>query len=120
MPTTRCNNASGMTNQFVCRQAGLIKDSPGARGCIELCYRDAWTSPHHKAYVAVTIHFEQEGKPVSMLLDKVQLAELYSGLTLVVAFAQIFENFGIADKVLPGLQWELLEVTHLQLAPVIM
>jgi hypothetical protein len=77
---------------------------------------DAWTSPNHKAYVAVTVHYEQEGKPISMLLDIVQLAESHSGLALVVAFAQILENFGIADKVLPGLQWKQLEVTHLQLA----
>jgi hypothetical protein len=51
-----------------------------------------------------------------MLLDIVQLAESHSGLALAVAFAQILENFGIADKVLPGLQWKQLEVTHLRLA----
>ncbi|KAI0270918.1 hypothetical protein BGY98DRAFT_883170, partial [Russula aff. rugulosa BPL654] len=34
---------------------------------------DAWTSPNHKAYVAVTVHFEQDGAPISMLLDLVHV-----------------------------------------------
>ena len=60
---------------------------------------DAWTSPNHKAYVAVTIHFENEGKPVSMLLDIVELACSHSGFNLAAAFAKILEDFGISDKV---------------------
>jgi hypothetical protein len=51
-----------------------------------------------------------------MLLDIVLLDESHTGLALAVAFAQILENFGIADKVLLGLQWKQLEVTHLRLA----
>ncbi|PBK98849.1 hypothetical protein ARMGADRAFT_921097, partial [Armillaria gallica] len=30
---------------------------------------DAWTSPNYRPYVAVTVHFEDKGKPVSLLLD---------------------------------------------------
>ena len=60
---------------------------------------DAWTSPNHKAYVAVTVHFENNGKPVSMLLDIVELACSHSGLNLAAAFAKILEDFGISDKV---------------------
>ena len=30
---------------------------------------DAWTSPNHKALVAITIHFEHEGIPICLLLD---------------------------------------------------
>jgi hypothetical protein len=60
---------------------------------------DAWTSPNHKAYVAVTVHFENEGKPVSMLLDIVELARSHSGLNLAAAFAKILEDFGISSKV---------------------
>jgi hypothetical protein len=65
---------------------------------------DAWTSPNHKAYIAVTIHFENEGVPVSMLLDIVELAQSHSGINLAAAFAKILEDFGISDKVskLPG------------------
>ncbi|KAH9010166.1 hypothetical protein EDB83DRAFT_2183594, partial [Lactarius deliciosus] len=36
---------------------------------------DAWTSPNHKAYMAMTVHFESEGVPISMLLDIVEVAE---------------------------------------------
>lgn len=60
---------------------------------------DAWTSPNHKAYIAVTVHFENNGKPVSMLLDIVELACSHSGLNLAAAFAKILEDFGISDKV---------------------
>ena len=65
---------------------------------------DAWTSPNHKAYVAVTVHFKNKGVLVSMLLDIVELARLHSGINLAAAFAKILEDFGISDKVseLPG------------------
>lgn len=60
---------------------------------------DAWTSPNHKPYVAVTVHFEKGGVAVSMLLDLVDVARSHSGLNLAVAFATILDDFGIADKV---------------------
>ena len=60
---------------------------------------DAWTSPNHKAYVAVTVHFENKGTPVSMLLDIVEVARSHSGVNLAAAFAKILEDFGISDKV---------------------
>ena len=60
---------------------------------------DAWTSPNHKAYVAVTVHFEKDGVAVSMLLDIVEVARSHSGLNLAAAFAKILDDFGISDKV---------------------
>jgi hypothetical protein len=60
---------------------------------------DAWTSPNHKAYMAVTVHFENKGVPVAMLLDLVEVARSHSGLNLAVAFATVLEEFGIAEKV---------------------
>jgi hypothetical protein len=59
---------------------------------------DAWTSPNHKAYVAVSVHFEKDGVPVSMLLDIVEVARSHSGLNLAAAFAKILDDFGISDK----------------------
>ena len=50
---------------------------------------DAWASPNHKAYVAVTMHFENEGVPVSMLLDIVEVTCSHSGFNLAQAFAKI-------------------------------
>ena len=60
---------------------------------------DGWTAPNHRSYVAVTIHFENDGDPVSMLLDLVEVAKSNSGVNLAVAFAKILTDFGIEDKV---------------------
>ena len=37
---------------------------------------DAWTSPNHRAFVAFAVHFEQNGVPISLLLDFVEVAEV--------------------------------------------
>ncbi|KAH8995598.1 hypothetical protein EDB92DRAFT_1757822, partial [Lactarius akahatsu] len=34
---------------------------------------NAWTSPNHKAYVTITVHLENHGQPLSMLLDLVDV-----------------------------------------------
>ena len=60
---------------------------------------DAWTSPNHKAYVAITVHFENKGVPMAMLLDIMEVACSHSGLNLAAAFAKVLEDFGIEDKV---------------------
>ena len=62
---------------------------------------DAWTSPNHKAFVAVTVHFEIDGVPVQMLLDLVEVATSHSGVNLAAAFALVLDEFGISDKVSP-------------------
>jgi hypothetical protein len=38
---------------------------------------DAWTSPNHKAFVAVSVHFEYDGEPLCLILDVVEVAEVY-------------------------------------------
>jgi hypothetical protein len=60
---------------------------------------DAWTSPNSKAYIAITVHLEQNGVPLCMLLDLVEVAESHSGANLASAFAQILRDFGISNKV---------------------
>jgi hypothetical protein len=60
---------------------------------------DAWTSPNYKAYVAVTVHYENAGVPISMLLDLVEVACSHTGFNLATAFSKILEDFGISDKV---------------------
>ena len=60
---------------------------------------DAWTSPNHKAYMAVSVHFKVNRKMVAMLLDLVKVAQSHSGLNLAKAFAKILDDFGISDKV---------------------
>ena len=80
-----------------CRQrmSRMLKEYKGALSFAT----DAWTSPNHKPYVAVTVHLEHSGKPLSMLLDIVEVARSHSGLNLPAAFATILEEFDISDKV---------------------
>ena len=73
----------------------MIQDHEGALNFAT----DAWTSPNHKAYVAVSVHFENAGVPISMLLDIVEVPCSHSGLNLATAFARILEDFGISKKV---------------------
>jgi hypothetical protein len=65
---------------------------------------DAWTSPNQRlgAYVAITVHFENKGSPISMLLDIVEVAQSHTGENLAGAFAKIMEDYGISEKVLIG------------------
>ena len=60
---------------------------------------DAWTSPNHKAYVTVTVHFQRDGVLVAMLLDLVEVAESHSGAHLAAVFVKILEDFAITNKV---------------------
>ncbi|KAG6824325.1 hypothetical protein H0H92_007188, partial [Tricholoma furcatifolium] len=60
---------------------------------------DAWTSPNHCPYIVVTVHFFMKSKPISLLLDIVEVAESHSGLVLATAFAKILEDFnGLNQK----------------------
>jgi hypothetical protein len=60
---------------------------------------DAWTSPNHKALIAVTVHFEIDGSPLCLLLDLVEVAKSHSGVNLAAAFAKVLNDFGIHNKV---------------------
>ena len=60
---------------------------------------NAWTSPNHKVYVAVMVHFEQNGEPMCLLLDLVEVATSHSRRNLAAVFAKILTDFGIGHKV---------------------
>lgn len=60
---------------------------------------DAWTSPNHRAFIAVTVHFETKGVPNSLLLDIMEVPVSHSGKNLAAAFTKIVEDFRITDKV---------------------
>ena len=60
---------------------------------------DAWTSPNHKAYIVVTVYFEQNGLLMCFLLDLVKVGKSHSSINLAVAFTKILEDFGIENKV---------------------
>jgi hypothetical protein len=54
---------------------------------------DSWTSPNHKVFIAVMVHFEINGIPMCMLLDLLEVASSHSGINLAAAFAQIIDSF---------------------------
>jgi hypothetical protein len=60
---------------------------------------DMWTLPNHKVFIAITIHFENNGELMCILLDPVEVTQLHSRLNLAATFAKVLENFGISDKV---------------------
>ena len=37
---------------------------------------DAWTSPNHRAFIAITVHFEHKGVPMTIILDVVEVAKV--------------------------------------------
>ncbi len=41
---------------------------------------DAWTSPNHKAFVALTVHLEKNGELLCMVLDVVEVAKVHMHL----------------------------------------
>jgi len=43
---------------------------------------DAWTSPNHYAYVAITAHLEVNGEPITIVLDVVEVPKV-SGAAVI-------------------------------------
>ena len=37
---------------------------------------DAWTSPNHQVFVAVTVHLEKDGVPLCLVLDVIEVAKV--------------------------------------------
>ena len=48
--------------------------------------------------MVLTVHLERNGKPLSMLLDIVEVPKSHSGVNLAIAFADILQTFGIEEK----------------------
>ena len=73
---------------------------------------DAWTSPNHRSFVALCVHLEHKGAPLSMVLDVVQVAKSHTGVHLAEAFAGVLEEFGINKRVRarPAREAELTEL----------
>ena len=49
--------------------------------------------------MAITVHFEQNGTPICLLLDVVEVAYAHTGINLAKVFAEVLMDYGIADKV---------------------
>jgi hypothetical protein len=44
---------------------------------------DAWSSPSHKAFIALSVHLEHDRKPIAMILDIVEVVEVKFDLDLL-------------------------------------
>ncbi|KAG2120772.1 uncharacterized protein F5147DRAFT_741689 [Suillus discolor] len=82
------------------RIAGMIKGYPGKVNFTT----DGWTSPNHRAFVAVSVHLKLNGKPLTLPLDIIEVAKLiesqsHTGEELAQTFADILEEYGISEKV---------------------
>jgi hypothetical protein len=60
---------------------------------------NAWTSPNGKAFIALTVHFEENGTPTCNLLDILELTQSHSEQNLATVIVNILDNFRISDKV---------------------
>jgi hypothetical protein len=85
-------------NIFVCIRGHIAKLLQEYDGKLNF-KMDGWSSPNHRSYIAITIHLEHKGEPLSMLLDLVKIAESYTGVNLGITFMGILNKFGIEEKV---------------------
>lgn len=60
---------------------------------------DCWTSPNHRPFLALTVHYERDSEAVTWLLDIIEVNKHHTGLELARAFISILENYGIVAKV---------------------
>ena len=58
--------------------------------------------------MAITVHLEHQGEPISLLLDIVEVAKSHTGTNLAAAFAKILNEYGISDKVI--ISWETVGI----------
>ena len=56
-------------------------------------------SPNSCPFVTITVHYQDRGVSMLLLLDIVKCVEVHTGVTLAVTMVKVFENFGISDKV---------------------
>ena len=66
-PTTVSRDVKKVFVNVRKRLAKMLQDHPGDLNFAT----DAWTSPNHRAFIAVTVHFEIKGVPACILLDLV-------------------------------------------------
>lgn len=72
---------------------------------------DVWTSPNHKALIAITAHMEHKGAPLRFLLNVVEVPVSHSGANLAAAFAEVVDAFHATMKVNNNLE-NIQSMTH--------
>ena len=111
-PTKDCQNSAGKNSELrFLKEKSYHVHKQEHDGALHFSM-DAWTSSNHKAYVTVTVHFENMGKLIMMLLDLVEVTRSHFGFNLTEAFAKILEEFGISDKVYISYQFQQFSTHH--------
>lgn len=60
---------------------------------------DSWTSPNHRAFMAITVHLVWKGKPLSFLLETIEVPMSHDGDNLSREFVRVLAEFLIKEKV---------------------
>ncbi|TFK80651.1 hypothetical protein K466DRAFT_503539, partial [Polyporus arcularius HHB13444] len=71
-PSTVSRDAKGLFGVARNRIAEMLREYEGKLSFAT----DAWTSPNHRAFVAVMVHLEVKGEPLCLLLDLVEVPEV--------------------------------------------
>ncbi|KIM71996.1 hypothetical protein PILCRDRAFT_99421 [Piloderma croceum F 1598] len=90
--TLLATNSHDVKKVFANAQKHIAKRLQEYEGTLSFA-TDRWTSPKHKVFVAVTVHFANNGVPLCMILDVVEVAISHSGVNLAGAFADILAEF---------------------------
>ena len=96
MPCTHRQNVAGQQNHLPNGPKLTYHKDYDGRLSIAV---DAWSSPNHKALLAITIHLLHDEKPLRMVLDVIELAKAHTGKNMAKAIADTLKEFGIAKKV---------------------
>ncbi|KAF7322202.1 hypothetical protein MKEN_00744700 [Mycena kentingensis (nom. inval.)] len=94
-PSTVSRDADRLFNATQRRLKRRLMERDGQVGLAT----DAWTSPNHRAFVAVTAHWEEDGKKVDCLLDFVEVPQSHSGEHLARVLFDVADAYGIAGRI---------------------
>lgn len=69
----------------------------------ESCFHialDCWTSPNHRAFMAITIHFEFRGQMLEFLLDFIELPVSHTGKNMARYLTAVLHRYEVQHKIL--------------------
>lgn len=70
-----CEDAAGKNGISIIKSEKITQTHQEYNGHLNFA-TDAWTSPNHKAFVAISVHLEHEGVSIAMVLDIVEVPEV--------------------------------------------
>ncbi len=80
-PCQRITNILQVSERFNAEIDTVLTKVKGYAGKLSFA-TDTWTSPNHRAFITLTVHLEQKGQPLCMVLDVIELAKVLMHLEL--------------------------------------